>query len=751
MFRFDPLQWTVLLRRRLVTGLCAGAALLPSVLWLLPALTRRLAPTLRDQGDFFYPLKLYTADRLRSGQIPLWNPLSATGEPWLANGQSGPFYPPTLLFALPGAALAGGLYLLLHFAVLAWGAWRFLKEETVSDAGSLLGAAALSACGFAASLSVYWNHFAAFAFLPAIAALARGGLRTRSSVLALGALIGLQAMAGSPEMSAASVVLGAALAWTPRAPVPEPAEAPTRHAALRRFGLALALGLALAAWVLAPMAELGVQSDRRHALAAAERDAGAIGGRDLLGSAGFVPPWFGGSYLATLFLPPFALVAAAGAFLESERRPLAVILLVFAAGGLLLAAHGPPGAWLRAVPPLDRIRYPAKALAWTAFCSAMLAGLGVDALRFAPATRRARLGLAVLSVGALAAAAVTPLAFPVRLASGAGAASVGLLAMSGDSPRLRAALAGAAAASLVAALALGLVPLYRFAPEAEIRRCSDDSRLLATIPGRIVTPPMAALAQWTLRDGSFDAAMLRRQRDSLLGYTNLTCRVPDLRTAAPMKTAGAEEIERTIGPAEDPRPSGAASGRVLWTPIPPQRIPSRKIGDFFRAPIAPYRPRLSFVRGYRIEVEPARAWDRAATGGIDLTREVVLDRRPSPDPGGSAEHPLLVARLAEDAPERVVAELTANYAGLLVLTDTFYPGWIAEEDGRRLPILRADGWFRAVALPPGPHRVVFRYRPLSFYAGAAVSAAALLATLVLWGLGEPTRRRGRPAPSRVAP
>jgi hypothetical protein len=142
-------------------------------------------------------------------------------------------------------------------------------------------------------------------------------------------------------------------------------------------------------------------------------------------------------------------------------------------------------------------------------------------------------------------------------------------------------------------------------------------------------------------------------------------------------------------------------------------------------------------------VDAVRAWERAAGGGIDLTHEVVLDRRPSPDPGGGSEHPLLVARLAEDAPERVVAELTANYTGLLVLTDLFYPGWIAEEDGKRLPILRADGFFRAVALPAGTHRVVFRYRPLSFYAGAAVSAAAALVTLALWALGEPARRGRR--------
>jgi hypothetical protein len=733
----------VLLRRRFVTGVCAAAALLPPVLWLAPALIRKLAPTLRDQGDFFFPLKLYTADRLRAGEIPLWNPLSGAGEPWLANGQSGVFYPPTLLFGLHGEALAAALYLLLHFAVAAWGGRRFLKEEGVSDSGALLGAAALVASGFAASLSVYWNHFAAFAYLPAIASLARGGLRTRASVCGLGALIGLQAMAGSPEMSLATVVMGAALAWRPRPPFPEPAETPSRRAPALRFAAAVALGVALAAWVLAPMAELGAQSDRRHALASEEREVGALGESDLLSAAGYVAPWFGGSYLATLFLPPFVVAAAAAAFLEPQRRPLAILLAAFAAAGLLLAAHGPPGSWLRALPPLDRIRYPSKAFAWTAFSAAMLAGLGLDALRFAPAPRKPRLAIAVIAVAALAAAALAPLAFPVRLAAGAGAAATGLLAVAGDDPRLRAALSGVAAACLVVALGLGLTGVPRFAPESEIRRCSPDAAQLARVPGRVVTPPMASLAQWTLRDGSFDAATLRRQRDALLGYANLTCRVPGVRTAAPMKTAGAEEIERTIGDAEAALPSGAASARVLWTPFPPRGLPSRKMGDFFRAPIAPYRPRLSFVRGYRIEVDPANAWRRASTGGVDLTREVVLDRRPSPDPGGAAEHPLLVARLAEDSPERVVAELTANYTGLLVLTDLFYPGWIAEEDGRRLPILRADGWFRAVALPAGTHRVVFRYRPLPFYGGAAVSAAALLALLMLWGLGEPNRRRRR--------
>ena len=96
-----------------------------------------------------------------------------------------------------------------------------------------------------------------------------------------------------------------------------------------------------------------------------------------------------------------------------------------------------------------------------------------------------------------------------------------------------------------------------------------------------------------------------------------------------------------------------------------------------------------------------------------------------------------MAGLVEDRPERVVAEVTSSFPGLLVLTDQHAPGWIAQEGGRRLPILRADGYFRAVALPAGTHRVVFRYRPIAFYAGAGVSVLALLVLLALWYQGEP--------------
>ena len=730
------------LGRRLATAISAAAAFLPALLWLWPGLSRGLAPTFRDQADFFYPMKLYTAARLRAGELPLWNPLSGTGEPWLANAQSGVLYPPTLLFLLPSVALGGTLFLLVHYALGALGARRFLKNENVSDAGAALGAAAFAASGFAASLSVYWNHFGAWAWVPAIAAVARGGLPRRSDTLALAVLVGLQAMAGSPEMTLATLALAAVLAERPRPEFPEPPAPLPSGVRRRRLAGGLVLGLALAGWALVPLGELGLHSDRRHPLPAAERELGAVGGRDLAAVGGFTPPSFGGAYLATVFLPPFVLVAAAAAFSEAARRPLARVLGLFAVLGIVLAAAGPPGAWIRALPPFDRFRYPAKALVWTSFGAAMLAGLGLDALRFGAARGRARAGLGLAAVAALALAAGAPLPPNVRLACAVGAASVGLLALGlGRRVAIGAALGAIAAAALVAALALGLAGLPAFAPESALVRCPDAVTAFAAGGGRVATPRPEALWGWALRDGSFDAAFLARQREALIGYTNLTCGVATVRTAAPLPTAAAAAMASALGSGESARPAGAAGARALWTPFPPERLPSRRVDGFFRAPVAPYLPRLSWVRGYVVDADADRAWARVASGDVDVTRAAVLDRRPVPDPGVSTGAPMLLARLAEDRPERVVAEVTANEGGLLVLADLFYPGWIAEENGRRLPVLRANGYFRAVALPAGTHRVVFRYRPLSVFAGLGVSLAALGTLAALAYAGEPAVRR----------
>ena len=93
------------------------------------------------------------------------------------------------------------------------------------------------------------------------------------------------------------------------------------------------------------------------------------------------------------------------------------------------------------------------------------------------------------------------------------------------------------------------------------------------------------------------------------------------------------------------------------------------------------------------------------------------------------------AKVVEDSGSRVVCDVPGGGVRVLVLADTFEPGWrayaqISGKDGstgeRRLRVLPADCMFRAVAVPPETHRVVFRYEPVLLKLGLLLSG---------WGLG----------------
>ena len=64
--------------------------------------------------------------------------------------------------------------------------------------------------------------------------------------------------------------------------------------------------------------------------------------------------------------------------------------------------------------------------------------------------------------------------------------------------------------------------------------------------------------------------------------------------------------------------------------------------------------------------------------------------------------------------------VTAEGPGYLLLTDAYYPGWVARVDGEPVDILRADLMFRAVALGPGTHAVEFVYEPVSVKGGGVL-------------------------------
>ncbi len=86
-----------------------------------------------------------------------------------------------------------------------------------------------------------------------------------------------------------------------------------------------------------------------------------------------------------------------------------------------------------------------------------------------------------------------------------------------------------------------------------------------------------------------------------------------------------------------------------------------------------------------------------------------------------------------DNAERVAVKVDAPRPAILVLADTAASGWKAQVNGTGTPLLKVNGLFRGVVVPSGTSTVTFVYRPMPFYAGALVTALALV-VLVLAGM-----------------
>jgi len=79
----------------------------------------------------------------------------------------------------------------------------------------------------------------------------------------------------------------------------------------------------------------------------------------------------------------------------------------------------------------------------------------------------------------------------------------------------------------------------------------------------------------------------------------------------------------------------------------------------------------------------------------------------------------------------VTIEAQLGCTGMVILSDAYYPGWVATVDGKPAQLYETYGVIRGVVVPAGRHRVEMRYRPRSVYLGGAMSLIGLAAACVI--------------------
>jgi hypothetical protein len=137
-------------------------------------------------------------------------------------------------------------------------------------------------------------------------------------------------------------------------------------------------------------------------------------------------------------------------------------------------------------------------------------------------------------------------------------------------------------------------------------------------------------------------------------------------------------------------------------------------------------PRAFVVHQVQVAADGGQALELLRGPGFDPSRTVVLEQ----DPELAASDGQSQVDMVDYQPERVELWASLDSPGYLVLTDSYYPGWTAEVDGVKMPIQRANLYFRALPLEAGNHEVTFLYQPPSICLGLGLALAAWIAWLL---------------------
>ncbi|HLJ75337.1 MAG TPA: hypothetical protein VKU62_12175 [Thermoanaerobaculia bacterium] len=355
-------------------------ALLALAMFARP-LVRGEVLTFRDHADYFQPLRYFTAVELRNFRLPLWNPYSASGEPWLANPQTAVFYPPFWIFYLIPFAQAYVIFLLLHVILLGCGAF-LLFSRLASPRAAFLGAIALMLCGPTLSMLDIQNNLTTFAWLPVVLWCALSDVGPIWSAAA----IAMSFLAGEPFFAAigAFVFAGVQTGFS---------RSGRLKSALTLIDVALT-SFCLASITLVPFLAMIVGSDRAGAVPSEEvlRDSMPLSDWLRLVIPGpttqhFIPILYIGIVPALLAI--FAVTAK-----KSRWWLLLFAISVVVASGRFL----PPIGALLAHLPVNILRYPARVVPLGAFALIALAVIGFDRVGRAPWMFYAAIALTIVDV-----------------------------------------------------------------------------------------------------------------------------------------------------------------------------------------------------------------------------------------------------------------------------------------------------------------------------------------------------------------
>jgi hypothetical protein len=748
-----------------VAGLaCLAAYVLRDVLFFGRAFFER------DLLWIYFPAAEALVRALKEGVLPLRDATIGFGQALLGNPDAQALYPPAWLHLILLPDQAHSVMTFLHLLIGGSGAALWCSHISRSHWSGFFAGAFWLTSGPVLSMLNDWHHPAGLLWTPWVLlgferVLAEPTLR---KALVLGALFGMQILAGSPDMCAATLLL--ALIRLTCEGRGLSGGLPRRAAAIL-VSVGVAATLAAGLWM--PTLEI-VSTSRRAELPREIRTEWSI--HPAVATELFAPTLITGlplsreasnaligrtaPFLASLFMGALALPLCVSGLLNSSvskkhRMALGVGAILMVLGAL--GKHSPfYDAVIALLPPLALFRYPAKAMLPASLLLSILAGLGVRVVT--GAERRVVTIVAILAAvveGGLCLEAsrwISPLLDPSaahlapsvisRVSSALGWSSAVLLALCGAIllGRLKMIrLCGALSVGLTLMIQHDLSPtiareVIRFRPGyIPWLRDLEPSRLYAfpytLYPDRLPevfapSPPispeefvvlvrsaiMAPVGGAFNLEYGFDLdqrGLLDRTLAGLTAYMNGP--PPPAHFVRLLRLAN---VTRLV----DFHPQ-VMEGLELERTIP--LIRGRFLYVYSVSDAMPRAYAVSGARSRTLLESPAALLDPA----FDPRAEILLVDGPPAPPTASFRASVAVVERRSD---RAVLDATLNEKGYVVLLEGFLPGWHVTVDGEPAPLRRANAVFMAVEAPKGRHRVVFTYRPWTAMLGLGLSGLTAL-------------------------
>jgi hypothetical protein len=756
------------------------------VIWLIVAISwfsyemiwDTKVPFFRDLGPYFYPIRFSLAQSLSAGELPLWNRHMAMGFPLLADFQSATFYPPHLIFLFLPFFDAIRMLFVFHYLVSAIGSYVLARQWEYPTYLSLIAAFLFTFGGIIVSLTNVLNHFQTAVWLPWLILASERALRSSSSkAFLIFSGVGLvQFLAGSPELYAISLLL----VYIHTLATAKQCSAATYIKPLLLIVAANVVVAAVSMVQLLPTLELFLQSRRPTNISYQEATAWSLRPLSLINFFMLdkevdeslfngVRLFFGRDlpFFISLYMGQLCVFGLCSWFYNApRRRKQSISVLILVGLAMALGRHTFIYSFLMNYAPFFNLfRFPEKFLFFVYPLVVLITMEGlyafVNSSNVAYKVPLFFLGsiLFLLSLlylfcrfqsdyffAFLNWSSLVPPELIVNIFSRwLFSLERQMLLLSAMFLLLflykREKLSFSIFRILIVALVLiDLTSAHRqfqFFVKPEL--VTDKPKIVST-PGsenyRLFSGlPSLHPSVFTMRDRSFPEvaeAVWSSFVPNIGVFHGLDyMQEIDALSRAPydifLKTA------KNLPPERFYALLGALNVKYVssFSPLPDGDI--ELVRHFPDYPLWLYEleravPRAYVVPATEYEIDHTKTLERLASKDFDPAGSVLLDEPLSlgNKAGFQAE-----ARIAEYRNHLVNIQASLDSPGILVLTDSFYPGWNAYVNGRQERIYQANLFFRGVPLAPGTHSVEFRYEPRSFAIGRAVSIITLLFIVVI--------------------